>query len=326
MEEPNSKLISRSNFLQQKAESEERDSESQSSDHSEDFSEKSYNVSKLLSSFEKKATSNRSSPEREQKLYDKIDELIKVNIQQQSVVSDLFSASNLIMMQLEQNAKMYMNNNNNNYNNNNYVAQGGVNASLNQARVKADFTPTPSKGFPTYLPNTLREEKKSKKASISRGVTGRSRFEPEDPSSSDGSSRSSSDEHEDEESEDSRHHRRPRRDSRRQSRRRDEPSNRRESILKSIVNTNVNPRNTINMYMQQPPYNHITLSSLTLPGIFSFMEQVNEYQSKNGIALPLPTMLSRQVRDQVLSRNNPHLSENKFWSLTADELLDYLIY
>ena len=78
------------------------------------------------------------------------------------------------------------------------------------------------------------------------------------------------------------------------------------------------------IFQQPPKYDHIMLESFSIRKIFSFIDQVYEYQSRNGISLPVAALLSEKVRGQLLA-HHPTISINQFYELEVSKIFRYLL-
>jgi len=71
------------------------------------------------------------------------------------------------------------------------------------------------------------------------------------------------------------------------------------------------------MYVRSPPrYDHIVLKKISVDDVRVFIEQIIEYQVAHKYKLPVTTMLSPKVREEVLSKYR-QLTLTKFYQLTT---------
>ena len=96
----------------------------------------------------------------------------------------------------------------------------------------------------------------------------------------------------------------------------------RTSILDNIASRQ---RNEVTIMQQQPRYEHIKLESISLRYIFKFMDEVYEYQNKNGVSLPVPALLSQRVREQIIAHHLKKLDITTFYQLSTEKILKYLL-
>ena len=76
----------------------------------------------------------------------------------------------------------------------------------------------------------------------------------------------------------------------------------RKSAMKQLAEQTDTEKNRLVMYQQQP-FDHIKLVKLDIPSDVKFMEDLANYQSMYGIALPAPTLVSPKIREIIISRN-----------------------
>lgn len=103
---------------------------------------------------------------------------------------------------------------------------------------------------------------------------------------------------------------------------RDDKLYNRVSMLENIAKEQ---RNQVQIMQYQPRYDHIKLESLTLKSIFRFMDDVYEYQNRFGVNLPVPALLSRKVRDQIIAHHPKSINVITFYSLGTEKLFKYLL-
>ena len=101
------------------------------------------------------------------------------------------------------------------------------------------------------------------------------------------------------------------------------PQKRRESILERIAQAADAPRVQVTMMSKQPKYDQIRLEYLTPRAIFKFIDEVNEYQIAYGIVLPVPTLISNKIRDNLMARHRG-LTLTKFYNLTTMQIIKIL--
>lgn len=97
---------------------------------------------------------------------------------------------------------------------------------------------------------------------------------------------------------------------------------RRSSILD---NMSIAPRNTVVTMQQQPKFDHITLENITLKEIFSFMDKVYEYQHRNGVSIPVASLISERVRRQLIAHHLRTSSLEDFFRLSTEKIFKYLL-
>jgi len=79
------------------------------------------------------------------------------------------------------------------------------------------------------------------------------------------------------------------------------------------------------LYMEAPPkYDHIELKQLKLKEVVHFLNEVTEYQNSVGITLPVPQLISKLVREQLMSLYRG-LNVQTFYSLTTIQIQDILL-
>ena len=99
----------------------------------------------------------------------------------------------------------------------------------------------------------------------------------------------------------------------------------RKSVMKQLAEQTDNEKNRMVMYQQQPSFDHIKLVKLDIPSVVKFMEDLANYQSMYGIALPVPTLVSPKIREIIISRNYYlGINVSNFYLLKTVELLEYL--
>ena len=99
----------------------------------------------------------------------------------------------------------------------------------------------------------------------------------------------------------------------------------RKSVMKQLAEQTDNEKNRLVMYQQQPSFDHIKLVKLDIPSVVKFMEDLANYQSMYGIALPVPTLVSPKIREIIISRNYYlGINVSNFYLLKTIELLEYL--
>lgn len=78
------------------------------------------------------------------------------------------------------------------------------------------------------------------------------------------------------------------------------------------------------VYGQREPYDHIRLKSTSAQAFFAFFEAVVVYQRRTKTNLEIPTLLSDDVRDQVIAIDPVKYGDLKFYDLTLQELYSAL--
>jgi hypothetical protein len=101
---------------------------------------------------------------------------------------------------------------------------------------------------------------------------------------------------------------------------------RRKTMIGTIADQYASPKAEIKVTRQQPSYDHIILKKLTIKHVVKFISAVGEYQARNGVSLPLATMLDKDVRSYLIARSNDMFqgSDEAFFSLPAPEVLDLI--
>lgn len=101
---------------------------------------------------------------------------------------------------------------------------------------------------------------------------------------------------------------------------------RRSTYVRSLSDRRLTRRNNDRMLLvqNQARYDHILLESFSLKKIFTFMDQVYEYQSKYGIELPVATMLSERVCEQILAHHR-RLSKEDFYQLRISTVFKLIL-
>ena len=78
------------------------------------------------------------------------------------------------------------------------------------------------------------------------------------------------------------------------------------------------------MYLRSPPrYDHIVLKRIYIEDVRLFVEAIIEYQVAHKFKLPVTTMLSPRVREEILSKYR-QLTLTKFYQLSTEEILQIL--
>jgi hypothetical protein len=105
-----------------------------------------------------------------------------------------------------------------------------------------------------------------------------------------------------------------------------ENKDRRKTMMGTIADQYTSPKAEIKVTRQQPPYDHIILKKLTIKHVVKFISSVGEYQARNGVSLPLATMLDKDVRSYLIARSNDMFqgSDEAFFSLPAPEVLELI--
>jgi hypothetical protein len=98
----------------------------------------------------------------------------------------------------------------------------------------------------------------------------------------------------------------------------------RDSILNRISADADKPRYEVVMTQSPPKYDHIRLESLSLKSVLRFVNQINEHQIAHGVRLPVPTLVSEKVREQLIARRKK-LTRVKFYALGTKKLVKYLL-
>ena len=82
----------------------------------------------------------------------------------------------------------------------------------------------------------------------------------------------------------------------------------------------------VQLTQTQPPYGHIKLESIRVRPYLKFIDELYEYEQKYGIELPVPTLLSKAVREELIARNPRQFgaAPEFFYSLTKKEVLKLL--
>ena len=103
------------------------------------------------------------------------------------------------------------------------------------------------------------------------------------------------------------------------------PANRRESIVKKLTFTDESAprRSAVRVTRAQPDYSHIRLDAIKLRPYLAFIEAIWEYEQKHGISVPVATLLSKTVREEIIARN-PRVSPDNFYDLSTRQVLKLL--
>lgn len=98
---------------------------------------------------------------------------------------------------------------------------------------------------------------------------------------------------------------------------------RRLTMTEREINSAEDAKVDVQITRPQPRFDHIKLESLHMEKIIRFIDETVEYQSAYSIKLPVGTLLSPKVRDQLLAHNK-ELTDKKFYELSFKKLLTYL--
>jgi hypothetical protein len=84
-----------------------------------------------------------------------------------------------------------------------------------------------------------------------------------------------------------------------------------ESVSRPSLPNEISPQ----LQKTLPSYSHIKLTNLRLEEAMTFIDQVYEYESENKVALPINTLLSRNVRNMIMVELDEHLTDREFFTL-----------
>ena len=93
-------------------------------------------------------------------------------------------------------------------------------------------------------------------------------------------------------------------------------------------NTRIASENSIKaITISTPPdYSHIVLNKLSVNSVFTFFNDVNQYENRHNVLLPVPALVNENIRRRVLAFYGPRerLTETEYFRLSSTELLSHL--
>jgi hypothetical protein len=95
---------------------------------------------------------------------------------------------------------------------------------------------------------------------------------------------------------------------------------RRDSFLHKMVEAAEKPRHKVTYTRTQPAYDHIQLTEMKLRSVIKFVDDVNAYQVSHGITLPVASLISEKVRDDICAQH-PGMTIVKFLSCKAKDVI-----
>ncbi|KAJ1404913.1 hypothetical protein B484DRAFT_469878 [Ochromonadaceae sp. CCMP2298] len=99
------------------------------------------------------------------------------------------------------------------------------------------------------------------------------------------------------------------------------PSDRdRESVFQRHQRRSSENAITLTMMATQPTFSHIKLQTLDLRNVYEFLVEVYRYQNAHRTTIPMPTLKASKIIDALIMEE-PTLTEELFYTLTADEIL-----
>jgi hypothetical protein len=97
-------------------------------------------------------------------------------------------------------------------------------------------------------------------------------------------------------------------------------SSRRQSVFFRQISQSDEKGNRLVIHGQQPAFEHIKLATLQVWSVFDFFDKIVEYQTVHKITLPVTSLVSKAVREELISRYAPDLTLEKFHSLSHTEI------
>jgi hypothetical protein len=70
-----------------------------------------------------------------------------------------------------------------------------------------------------------------------------------------------------------------------------------------------------------PPYDHIKLYRIKVIEVIDFVEKVSRYQAEHNITLPIQSLLSKDVQEEIIVEMNPDMTYQEFVNLHPEEVL-----
>ena len=81
--------------------------------------------------------------------------------------------------------------------------------------------------------------------------------------------------------------------------------------------------NNVQMVRQMPAYEHLKLERFYVREVVKFFVEVDKYQMRYKVEIPIATLVSDEIRSNILAQN-PKLTDQKFFILSAKKLLSYI--
>ena len=95
---------------------------------------------------------------------------------------------------------------------------------------------------------------------------------------------------------------------------------RRQSVFFRQITQASEDSNNLVIHGQQPTFDHIKLNTLAVWAVFDFFDKIVEYQTVHKLKLPVTSLVSKAVREELISRYAPELTLERFHKLTHTEI------